>query len=108
MKYLGWLGQEKRWFLPIHQAVEDSDFMPSGWCGGCETCLRYPTSLICGVCSYDPKTGNPSEPIPWPCSVVRETCRCKGRGKVTPTPEEIGKYRPRAHPSAKLRPRVKG
>jgi len=73
--YLGWVDEDYRWHLPVHQPVEDTDFVPAGMKVG---------NAICGVCSYDPKTGHPATPIEWPCQDRKETPL-----------QYDGKYRPR-------------
>lgn len=60
--------------LPVHQPVEGTDFMPDGWCGGCEVCSAQSPGQVCGACSYEWDTGYPLRPISWPCAVVREMC----------------------------------
>lgn len=56
--------------LPVHQAIEGDDFMPAGWCGGCEACWAYGSAgIVCEACSYTAE-GQPRSPIPWPCPVV--------------------------------------
>jgi hypothetical protein len=55
-----------------HRPVEGSDFMPSGWCGACEHCDRFPAPTVCVVCSYDAVTGMPlAQPVEWPCAEHR-------------------------------------
>lgn len=43
-----------------HFLVAGEELMPAGWCGGCETCDRYPAPPdFCGNCGYA-----------WPCPYV--------------------------------------
>jgi hypothetical protein len=51
-----------------HVAVEGWEFMPSGWCGGCEHCISYPPPTVCLACSYG-RDGYPAEAVSWPCAV---------------------------------------
>lgn len=45
-----------------HECIPGSAMMPSGWCGGCETCDRYPVGPdFCGRCYLN---GNIYD---WPC-----------------------------------------
>lgn len=94
MIFIGWLDADLRWHLPVHQAVEGTDFMFPEWCGACETCAQYQSPIVCGVCSYDPRSGHPTEPVLWPCQAVR-TCH----GNPAPIPrtpaDNDGNYRPR-------------
>jgi hypothetical protein len=54
-----------------HHAIEGTDFMPSGWCGGCDTCASWPAPTVCAICSYD-DTGLPRHPVTWPCHLTEE------------------------------------
>ncbi|GIE35921.1 hypothetical protein Ait01nite_089660 [Actinoplanes italicus] len=51
-----------------HVPVEGWEFMPAGWCGGCEHCISYPVPTVCLACSYSPE-GGPGDPVTWPCAV---------------------------------------
>lgn len=51
-----------------HRPVSGDDFMPAGWCGGCEVC--YPAPMICLACSYDPNGESEPRPVPWPCEMA--------------------------------------
>lgn len=92
---LGWIGHDYRWWLPVHQPVESSDFLLMGKCGACENCTAEIAVAICGVCSYDPDSGLPTHPVPYPCPAVRETCRCNPAPTPRLPPEYDGKYEPR-------------
>ncbi len=60
----GWLDMDGVWMLPIHQPVEGNDFTFETWDGtGC-------APLVCEVCSYDQKTGLPTEGVTWPCAAT--------------------------------------
>lgn len=114
MNFIGWLDSEMRWHLPVHQPVEGADFMfpdQCGPCGVCEECAPHRPLAVCGVCSYDPRTGLPTEPVPWPCSAVR-TCQDNPAPRPRVTPEDDGNYRPRptrgGSYSAEARERTKG
>lgn len=58
-----------------HRPVPGDDFMPAGWCGGCEHC--YPAATVCLACSYDPPGSTDPEdiaragmktPVNFPCA----------------------------------------
>lgn len=108
---IGWLDMELRWYLPMHQAVEPTDFMCLEQCGACDVCAPHCTPAVCGVCSYDPRTGHPTEPVPYPCPAVRELPGKTPTPSRTPT-EDDGNYRPRPRrggsPSAEAQERTKG
>lgn len=67
------------WLLPAHVAVAGDDFMPAGWCGGCETCASYSAPLVCLACSYPAPDMQPVEPVNWPCPVVCGHARLRKR-----------------------------
>lgn len=98
---IGWLDIELRWYLPVHQEVEGSDF---------EVPVKV-TPTVCGVCSYNPLTGHPATPVPWPCPAVRG-CQDEPAPRPRKLHEEIGNYRPRPRrggaASAEARERIKG
>lgn len=52
----------------MHVPVEGWEFMPAGWCGGCEHCISYPAPTVCLACSYSPE-GGPEDLVAWPCAV---------------------------------------
>lgn len=55
--------------LAVHQPIEADDFMPAGWCGGCDACLAYGSpGVVCEACSYS--DDGPAAPVRWPCPVV--------------------------------------
>jgi hypothetical protein len=58
-----------------HRMIEAMDWMPSGWCGGCDYCGSAP--MICAGCSYDTH-GPLDRPVLWPCSHA-----CGGAEKAT-------------------------
>lgn len=109
---IGWLDHvDLRWYLPVHQAVEGNDFMFPEWCGACETCAPHRAPIVCAVCSYDPRSGAPAEPVPYPCPAVRGLPRKPAPGPRTPT-EDDGNYRPRPTRggswTAEVKARIKG
>ena len=65
--------RDGRPLVPAHVAFPGDDFMPAGWCGGCETCANYPAGIVCFACSYpiDNVTDlpYPGDPTNWPCPV---------------------------------------
>lgn len=50
-----------------HKPVPSDDFMPPGWCGGCEVCSHYPAWDICLACSY--REWPYTEPVDFPCQI---------------------------------------
>lgn len=50
-----------------HIPVPGDDFMPYGWCGGCEICLAMPNPDVCEYCSYDDHY-DLRQPVVWPCT----------------------------------------
>lgn len=67
---LAWSPGAGRVLLPAHVAILGDDFMPAGWCGGCETCRNYPAPTVCLACSYGPDGHPYDRPTNWPCPVV--------------------------------------
>ncbi len=65
-----WSPYDGRPLLPTHTGIRGDDFMPAGWCGGCEHCYAIPVPLVCLACSYDAE-GYPREhPVLFPCPVT--------------------------------------
>jgi len=96
--YLGWIASG-RWMLPVHQPVEPHDFVCCERHKACQATLATP---ICGVCSYDVRTGQPSRPVPFPCLAYAVPAR-PILSLDLPTPREpIGKVKPRARPGQML------
>jgi hypothetical protein len=52
-----------------HRMIPGYDFMPEGWCGGCETCDMMPCPDVCLACSYSRKW-NPKD---WPATFCEKT-----------------------------------
>lgn len=53
-----------------HRPVAGEEFMPYGWCGGCEICDRYPVPTVCVSCSFYPGEvieDDDGTPVLWPC-----------------------------------------
>ena len=59
----------RRRLLPVHQPVTGDAFMPAGWCGGCDTCSKYPAPIICEACSFTSE-GHPRVPVDWDACLV--------------------------------------
>jgi hypothetical protein len=59
-----------------HRPVEGWEFMPSGWCGGCEHCISWPAPTVCVACSYD-RQGYPAQAVMWPCPIHDATNRAR-------------------------------
>ena len=51
-------GCDLRIRLP-HISVDGEEWMPAGWCGGCDTCAGYPVVKVCLACTYSPKPDRP-------------------------------------------------
>lgn len=61
-----------------HRPVPGDDFMPYGWCGGCETCNTMPCPDVCERCSYT-DTYDFRSPANWPCLYEKQRVELETR-----------------------------
>lgn len=79
-----------------HQPESGDEWMPAGWCGGCETCNGMTVPVICLACTYEPgrplmsaifpdaPPDMPEEPVLW--------ANCKQREWREPYARERSQY----------------